>query len=251
MTSVILPQVSANSRTVIFDLGGTLIKKKNLLAKVKFAWDLFRTFPILCNPCRLLGIIRHIQTSTKKARALARARGEVYCCKFCSYATVYAQADLNLSPQVLKTRIAEVLLRRIEIVSGVIPLIGDLSDQGHTLALLSNTDCVSAEAVRKHPLIYYFRAEAICLSSETKVAKPSPAAFEHLLRSIGTIARRCIFFDDQNRHVRAASAIGIKAYQVFEDSAKMRNILEQEQFLSPLRESRERAFGERVFAESV
>ena len=92
-----------------------------------------------------------------------------------------------------------------------------LRQEGYRLILLSNTNPYLMEWVmsdafdgRGHGVDYYF--DAMYLSYEMKVMKPSQEIFHRLLMSEQVSPSECLFLDDGPRNVAAASQMGMRTY---------------------------------------
>lgn len=92
-----------------------------------------------------------------------------------------------------------------------------LRQEGYRLILLSNTNPYMMEWVmsdafdgRGHGVDYYF--DAMYLSYEMKVMKPSQEIFHRLLMREQVSPSECLFLDDGPRNVAAASQMGMRTY---------------------------------------
>jgi len=89
----------------------------------------------------------------------------------------------------------------------------------YRLFLLSNTNAIHIRQANKMlnilgkpPLESLF--ERVFLSHEVRMAKPSPAIYEHVLTAAGLVAEETAFFDDNAANIEAAAALGIQAIHV-------------------------------------
>ena len=92
-----------------------------------------------------------------------------------------------------------------------------LRQEGYRLILLSNTNPYMMEWVnssafdgRGHSIDYYF--DAMYLSYQMKLMKPSEEIFRRVLMSEQIAPSECLFIDDGPRNVAAASQIGIRTF---------------------------------------
>ena len=92
-----------------------------------------------------------------------------------------------------------------------------LRQEGYRLILLSNTNPYMMEWVnssafdgRGHSIDYYF--DAMYLSYQMKLMKPSEEIFRRVLMSEQIVPSECLFIDDGPRNVAAASQIGIRTF---------------------------------------
>ncbi len=85
------------------------------------------------------------------------------------------------------------------------------------LCLLSNTHDLHFEPLRKQlPVLEKF--DALVLSYEEGLMKPSPELYRRALKRVGVEASRAAFFDDVQAYADAATAVGIHG-QLFTDVA--------------------------------
>lgn len=97
-----------------------------------------------------------------------------------------------------------------------IELIEELRRRGFKTYVLSNTNRVAFDAVRRH-----FAAagrdieqcfDGIYLSYQMKLLKPSPAIFEEMIRRSGMRPEETLFIDDGARNANTAHELGFKVY---------------------------------------
>ena len=62
--------------------------------------------------------------------------------------------------------------------------------------------------------------DGILISGEAGCAKPAPEIFEAFLERFGLDAERCVFLDDNEANVAAASALGFDAFR-FESADRL------------------------------
>jgi len=92
---------------------------------------------------------------------------------------------------------------------GTVEIVAALREQGYPLFLLSNW------FVETYPLIYnQFEVlhwfEDVILSGAVKVAKPDPAIYHATLNRVQREAEDCLFIDDSEKNIRAASELGFQ-----------------------------------------
>ncbi|HVU80298.1 MAG TPA: HAD-IA family hydrolase [Candidatus Paceibacterota bacterium] len=105
----------------------------------------------------------------------------------------------------------------------VVAIVKELKERGVRLFLLSNIFIWdSAHFLRKFPSLQLF--EKCYFSSDTGLAKPSPAAYQKVLEENGLNPEDCVFFDDTRANVEGAKALGIETH-VFEDVTAVRKVL--------------------------
>ncbi len=90
-----------------------------------------------------------------------------------------------------------------------------LRKRGIKTYLLSNTNEAHWNHIRTNifprPAEDYF--DAIYLSQELHLAKPDKAIYEVVLSHIGLQADECLFLDDTEENIEAASSLGIRTYR--------------------------------------
>ena len=94
----------------------------------------------------------------------------------------------------------------------------------YRLVLLSNTNAIHFESIRRQyaPLLRHFHR--LVLSYEVKAMKPAPAIFRAAIEAAGCPAEECFYTDDIPAYVNAARAMGIDAV-VFESAAQTEQAL--------------------------
>ena len=91
-----------------------------------------------------------------------------------------------------------------------VDLIEQLRAKGVRLALLSNATGPSARLKKEYPFLAYF--DAIMLSGEMGVAKPSKAAFRAVERALDLPPHALLFVDDTLGNVLAARRVGWQSH---------------------------------------
>ena len=94
-----------------------------------------------------------------------------------------------------------------------------LRGKGYRVCLLSNTNPFFFEWAESgafdshgHPIRDYF--DALYVSFQCKLMKPSREIFEHVLRSENIRPEQLLFIDDSERNTEAAAALGIHTIRV-------------------------------------
>ena len=94
-----------------------------------------------------------------------------------------------------------------------------LRGMGYRVCLLSNTNPFFFEWAESgafdshgHPIRDYF--DALYVSFQCKLLKPSREIYEHVLRSEGIRPEQLLFIDDSERNTEAAAALGIRTMHV-------------------------------------
>jgi HAD superfamily hydrolase (TIGR01509 family) len=82
--------------------------------------------------------------------------------------------------------------------------------KNYKLALLSNApSVVIREILAEHDLEQYF--DNIIVSSEVGMVKPHPDIFTYILGQLSVNASEALFVDDNEKHTKAAEALGIRS----------------------------------------
>ena len=93
-----------------------------------------------------------------------------------------------------------------------VQIINELKNKGYKVGLLSNLRLMDykryEEQIKKIDFDYVF------LSYEMKCIKPSKDIYLQVINTLNCEANNIIFFDDNERNVMGAKAVGINAYQV-------------------------------------
>ncbi|MBE6160361.1 MAG: HAD family hydrolase [Lactobacillales bacterium] len=93
-----------------------------------------------------------------------------------------------------------------------VQIINELKNKGYKVGLLSNLRLMDykryEEQIKKIDFDYVF------LSYEMKCIKPSKDIYLQVINKLNCEANNIIFFDDNEKNVEGAKAVGINAYQV-------------------------------------
>jgi len=195
----------ANRPTVVFDLGGVLVSV-----------DFMRA----CERLQKAGaasaaiILEAIHSGAEKhGFDTGRLSPQQFAARFCA----------SIGASVHYAEFAEIwcdIFTEQKAVTELLDVIGEHAD----LLLLSNTDPLHLEYVRRH---YGFLAKfgRLVLSYEVGHAKPAPQIYE---RALGLVAphTRMIYFDDVPEYVSAARACGLPA-EKFVDATRLRRDLQR------------------------
>lgn len=192
--------------TIIFDLGGVILD-----IDVNSAVTAFGRLGI-ANPERLLD--RYHQTGF----FLEVEEGKITADEFVQKLSVLAGRPLTFD---------EAKSGWMGFVTGMdlrkLDYIDDLRRRGHKVLVLSNTNPFimswaesTAFTPAGRPLSDY--VDAMYLSYEVGLTKPSADIFNYLLRDAGVEPRECIFVDDGPANCRAAESLGIRTIQPLENA---------------------------------
>lgn len=110
----------------------------------------------------------------------------------------------------------------LSIDPGTLEVLADLADGGTRLALLSNAGRDFGSYFRFGALGELF--EAVFVSGELGIIKPSAAIFELAMRELGITAGQTVFIDNKEINVRGAEALGITGH-VFTGADALRSFL--------------------------
>jgi HAD superfamily hydrolase (TIGR01509 family) len=98
-------------------------------------------------------------------------------------------------------------------VAGCDAALQQLKDAGHSLAILSNTN--PAHLAELQPRCAFFESfDHAFFSYQIGIMKPDPAIYHHVLTATNTAPTDAWFFDDGQRNITAAAALGINAIRV-------------------------------------
>lgn len=98
----------------------------------------------------------------------------------------------------------------LSIDPGTLGVLVDLAAGGTRLALLSNAGADFGSYFRNGSLGRLF--EAVFVSGELGVIKPSPVIFETVMRQLGITPSQTVFVDNKHINVRGAEALGITGH---------------------------------------
>lgn len=94
----------------------------------------------------------------------------------------------------------------------ILPLLSNLREKGIKIGLISNCFSEEASHIRKSLLFPYF--DAVCLSYEEGVQKPSAEIYKRCLCRLGLSASECLYVGDGgSQELEAARELGMKAVQ--------------------------------------
>jgi putative hydrolase of the HAD superfamily len=98
--------------------------------------------------------------------------------------------------------------RLVRFRTGTVELVRSLRRRGYLVYLFSNTSIPHAELVRRKRWDRLF--DGFMTSCELRSMKPSAAAFERALASVGAKPSEVAFIDDKEENVRGAKDYGIR-----------------------------------------
>ena len=103
----------------------------------------------------------------------------------------------------------------------MVAIVRELKERGVLLILLSNIFIYSSEHFKKK-FRFLELFDKLYFSSDTGLSKPDPRAFEKVLKENNLKAEDCIYFDDSEKNIAAAQALGIESY-LFEGAKATKN----------------------------
>ncbi len=107
-------------------------------------------------------------------------------------------------------------------IEGMAEIVRDCKKNCHVY-LLSNFHKRLRDQLHDIPILLEF--DGLVISGEVKVKKPNPAIYQHLLDAYKLNPAECIFIDDLQKNLDAASEFGIQTYLFDGDVRKLRAYL--------------------------
>jgi len=114
--------------------------------------------------------------------------------------------------------------KKYQLNEDIVALVHRLQAAGYTTAILSNTNSLHADFNRARGMFEGF--DAIILSHEVGLRKPSPEIFTYTLRKLGVAPEEAVFIDDMPENVAGAAAVGIHAIN-FQNARQLTEELER------------------------
>jgi putative hydrolase of the HAD superfamily len=99
----------------------------------------------------------------------------------------------------------------------------ELKERGIKIFILSNNFKERAEYYGHYPWIHEVVDKAY-FSWQTGFVKPNPKAWELILSENNLKAEECLYFDDQEKNIKASEEVGIKAF-IFKSEEDLENIV--------------------------
>ena len=114
-------------------------------------------------------------------------------------------------------------------INGTVELLRALKEKGHAVYGLSNWSSETFPIVR-HEFNFLELFDGVILSGEVKLIKPEPAIYELCLQLIGKPANECLFIDDSQANISAATKMGFdtvhfKSPDQLKDELQIRRLL--------------------------
>lgn len=189
-----------NIKQVIFDLGGVIVDLEMERVRECFRQIGMPRMAALMDPCYPAEVNERME------------RGEITWEEACD-----EMRRIDNRPDVKNEQIEWVhreFLARVD--SRKIELIEQLRARGLKLYILSNTNRVAFDAVRRHFAAAGRKIEdcfdGIFLSYEMKLLKPTPEIFQEVIRRTGINPEETLFIDDGARNADAGHAAGFQVY---------------------------------------
>lgn len=175
--------------TVIFDVGGVLIKQNAVMAEdLTHELDLDQATlkHIFANQIALFG------------------SGKIDESEFWQQLTKeYGVRPVDVSENLLGRAFAKNLEAHVKIMQ----LVKELAASGFRLVVLSNT--IEAHAKELKAAGVYDDFDRLFLSHEVGLRKPDPEIYKYVLNSLNVIPEATLFIDDDTKNVEAAKALGM------------------------------------------
>ncbi len=102
-------------------------------------------------------------------------------------------------------------LSSYEIYPEMLTTVGALRPSYHTVLLSNLTDEMMRDILDRHHIADYF--DHLAFSNQIGVSKPDSESFLKALQLADTSPEEALFIDDSSKNVRAAEALGIRAFQ--------------------------------------
>jgi HAD superfamily hydrolase (TIGR01509 family) len=108
----------------------------------------------------------------------------------------------------------------------MIALAKELKQKGIKVIILSNNFKERSSFYQQYPSLKE-AADKFYYSWQTGFIKPDPGAWQNVLEDNNLKPKECIYFDDQDKNLKAAESLGIKAH-MFVDAITTKEILKEE-----------------------
>jgi 2-haloacid dehalogenase len=114
-------------------------------------------------------------------------------------------------------------------IQPTVDILCKLKQKGHPLYALSNWSEEKFQLVRaKYEFFSWF--DAILVSGEARMVKPDPGIFTLFLEKIGRKAGECLFIDDSEHNIKAATELGFRAIH-FQTTEQLKTELQDKKLL--------------------
>src|SRR3990167_2558935 len=112
-----------------------------------------------------------------------------------------------------------------------------LRHAGYKLVILSNNSDIGIQHTRALLKdLDLFSSDGIYGSSEIKISKPDPKIFTYLCEKEKVMPQTCLFIDDRDENLLAASQLGMQIIKFVSDTQCMEALLSKEILNTPCRE---------------
>lgn len=112
----------------------------------------------------------------------------------------------------------------------VVDILERLKTAGHPLYVLSNWSAEKFHQLRpQFPFLDWF--DGMLISGDVRLIKPDHAIYELLLQRVGRPAQECLFIDDVEANIRAASELGFQTIH-FKSAAQLEAELQRRGLLA-------------------
>lgn len=111
----------------------------------------------------------------------------------------------------------------------MISLAKELKQKSIRVIILSNNFKERSNFYKEYPELNQV-VDNLYYSWQTSFVKPDPAAWQYVLDANGLEPEECIYFDDQDKNLKAAESLGIKSH-MFVDAVTTKEILKEQKVL--------------------
>ena len=198
-----MPQKDNNITTIIFDIGGVLFLTKdrkkrnsqNLLTSYKEVCTLLTDIPLTHDEF----YNRTVETYRNSSKgAISKKETLEQLSKI-----------LKIPPSNVESRFQRVYESNIIENKQLYTFLLKLKSEGYKLGTLTIQWYLSKDA--QIPKRYYSLFDAMVVSCDDKVRKPSPESYKLILKRLKTAPQHAIFVDDKEENTQGAMEIGMKA----------------------------------------
>jgi putative hydrolase of the HAD superfamily len=111
----------------------------------------------------------------------------------------------------------------------MVALAQEIKQKGLKVIILSNNFKERSNFYKEYPELNQ-AVDKLYYSWQTGFVKPDPKAWQYVLDANDLKPEECIYFDDQDKNLKAAESLGIKAF-MFVDAVTTKEILKEQKVL--------------------
>lgn len=135
--------------------------------------------------------------------------------------------SLQENAEINPTALSDAYLNSYVVYQDVLDLISNLH-KNYTIGLLSNlTPEMKAKIVAVHGLAHYFDAMVFSCDPDVVSMKPDLRPYEVMLQKINMEAEQCLFIDNTQKNLDAASTLGMKVLLFSDKDTFLTSIMAQ------------------------